>query len=164
MSKQCTLPVTIHCSVLQYKTLNSSSCLSHDTLSLLLPNASSQLLVTIHCCVLRYNPPLAKLLCYNTTLCIVTQLFFFFPAKPTLSLSQYNGVYCDTLLQPKPLLSQYTWCIMIHSPYNPLPHVAIQFPAKLPTLSQYNGCIVTHSTAYFTPKTCCVTIQFPIVL
>ena len=114
------------------------------------------------CIVIQSSPSQTPLSQYNTSYC--DTIVFFFQAKPTLSLSQYNEVYCDTLLQPKPLLLQYTWCIVIHSPCNPLHHVAIQFPAKLPPLSQYNGCIVTHSTAYFTPKTCCVTIQFPIVL
>ena len=64
--------------------------------------------VTIHYSVLRYKLLASRLFCHNTTLCIATHSL---PVTQALNLSQYNGVYCDTLLQPKPLLSQYTWCI-----------------------------------------------------
>ena len=78
-----------------------------------IPQPSQPLLVTIYYSVLRHN----------------------FPALPALSLSQYNQVYCDTLLQPQAssVTIHLVYCDTIHQPF----------------------C---------TPKTCCVTIQFPIVL
>ena len=100
-------------------------------------------LVTIHCSVLRHKSLAARSSCHDTISCIVTQ------AQPTVNWSQYNSLYCDIASpsQASPYCNTpHPCCNIIEPTHTQLPYVAIQFPATI------------------TPKTRCVTIQFPIVL